>query len=437
MTAANYREQRNAIASQLHELVKTVGAEQRTMTAEEQERFDKLDADLVAHDQTIERLDRAEREQQRTREAAAEAATRHDWHASRQGKPTTQDYQSAFKAWSLGPFADKRQKESAQRCGIDVNHRILNLSMLGGHITRATSGPIVSGTTAANQSAGSTAAQINPLMPLEQTLKYYGGMRQVARIIRTGNGMPINYPIMDDTSDVAAIVAQGAALDVGTNDFRGVNIPTFQYSTKWIRASIAMGQDAGFDLAGWVGEALGIRMARGTNAHFTVGTGSGQPWGAITRASGVQATTGTVDSAINTTNLIGLVHAADPAYRINGSFMMHDTILKKVKALTDTQGRPLWLPGLVSGQPDTLLGYRYVVNNDMTTITTSQGRFIAFGDFSRHVVRDVTDMALYRADELFLNTGEIGWVGLSRHGSDTVAVSTANWPVWVLLGSTS
>ncbi|WP_350624306.1 phage major capsid protein, partial [Pseudoalteromonas sp. 24-MNA-CIBAN-0067] len=53
-------------------------------------------------------------------------------------------------------------------------------------------------------------------------------------------------------------------------------------------------------------------------------------------------------SIITLEDLIDLEHSVDPAYRRSAQcgFMMNDSTIKVVKKLKDTQGRPLWLPGM-------------------------------------------------------------------------------------------
>ena len=146
--------------------------------------------------------------------------------------------------------------------------------------------------------------------------------------------------------------------------------------------------------------AIGTRIGRITNAHFTTGTGSGQPRGVVTDASsGVVAAAGNT-TAITYANLVALEHSLDPGYRRGAEFMFHDSTLKAIKQLLDTTGRPLWVPGVAVREPDTILGHRYVVNQDMA-VMAANARSILFGDFSRFFVRDVQDVQIMRLTERY------------------------------------
>ena len=118
--------------------------------------------------------------------------------------------------------------------------------------------------------------------------------------------------------------------------------------------------------------------------------------------------------------------------------MFHDSVLRRLKQMVDTQGRPIWMTSAREGEPDRLVGYPYTINQSMatdsTTAATKQG---LFGDFNMYVVRDVMDITLTRLNERFADQGVIGFFSLSRHDGVTVIPSTATPPIVAALGSTT
>ena len=176
---------------------------------------------------------------------------------------------------------------------------------------------------------------------------------------------------------------------------------------------------------------LATRLARITNTHHTVGTGSGQPFGVMARAAtGKTGATGTATSATYD-DLIDLIHSVNSAYRGPGArFMLKDLSLAVLRKVKDTTGRPIWMPGdnegITGGVPSTLCGYGYVVNDDVATMAAN-AKSIAFGDFSKFVIRDVADSMTIRRfdDSAFALNGQVGFCGWMRTGSnllDTAAV---------------
>jgi len=103
--------------------------------------------------------------------------------------------------------------------------------------------------------------------------------------------------------------------------------------------------------------------------------------------------------------------------------MMNDNSISKIKLMTDSQGRPLWLPGLVDRAPDTILGSPYVINQDMATMTIS-AKSILFGDFSKYIIRDVRDFTLIRMDERYAEFLSVAFLAFIRTDGDLLNAGT-------------
>lgn len=80
--------------------------------------------------------------------------------------------------------------------------------------------------------------------------------------------------------------------------------------------------------------------------------------------------------------LLDVVYALKKAYRANARWMTSKAMLADVRKLKDVDGNYIWRPGLEAGQPDTLLGYGIVENEDMPA-KAANALPIAFGDFKR------------------------------------------------------
>ena len=425
------REKRHALAKQMHALVETAAQEARALTSDERTKFDALENDERAMKETIdvaEKLGPLEEERSAMRD---DLHQRHDFDAKRRDRPSVADYRDAFRAWALGKKAPSELRKRAEKCGVDIFRDEFHFD----EMTRRAS---TAATHAGSTATGADGVATEPLQALVETVKKTGGIREVANVIVTQTGGTLSFPVIDDTSAVAVIVGESTARETQSPVLGAKTIAAHTYSSNIVKASIEFVQDEGFNFGAWLGNALGLRIARGTNAHFTIGSGSGQPHGAITEAmKGVQPSSAVAN--ISTTNLIALVHSVDPAWRMRPgtAFMMHDHTLKEAKSLVDSQGRPLWLPGLSAGEPDTLLGYPYVINNDMATNTsaTSDIKIVAFGNWQSYYIRDVAGGgAIVRLDERFADVGQIGWLSHTRHGGRTIASSatTTLWPIMTL-----
>jgi HK97 family phage major capsid protein len=113
----------------------------------------------------------------------------------------------------------------------------------------------------------------------------------------------------------------------------------------------------------------------------------------------------------------------DPAYRTNGRYMFHDQSLKALKKLKDSQGRPLWRPGVTGGDANDILGYGYTINQHMPVMAAS-AKSILFGDFKKYLIRDVMAVTLFRfADSRYLEKGQVAFLAWSRHDGDLIDAS--------------
>lgn len=260
-------------------------------------------------------------------------------------------------------------------------------------------------------------------------LKAFGGMREAAQVISSSSGNDWAYPSSDGTSEVGEIVAQNAAASGADITFGTVPLTVYKYSSKKIALPWELIQDSAVDVVAFVVARLAQRLGRITNTHYTVGTGSSQPYGLMARASaGKTGTTGQTTSVIYD-DLIDLIHSVNRAYRTGASFMMADSSVKVVRKIKDTAGRPIWTPsyegGITAAAPDMLLGYPVAINDDVAAMAAN-AKSIAFGDMKQYVIRDVMDVQVRRFDDsAFALNGQVGFCGWSRTGGnllDTAAV---------------
>lgn len=263
------------------------------------------------------------------------------------------------------------------------------------------------------------------------SLKAFGGMREVAQVITTAGGNALNWPTSDGTSEVGEIVAENAAATGADITFGTVAVNPYKYSSKKIALPVELIQDSAIDVVQFVVNRLAQRLGRITNQHYTTGTGSSQPFGVMARAA--TGKTGTTGQTLTVTydDLIDLIHSVNSAYRSRGArFMLRDTTVAAIRKLKDTSGRPIWNPGdnesISGGTPSTICGYAYTVNDDVAAMAAN-AKSIAFGDFSQFVIRDVAGSTSLRRfdDSAFALNGQVGFCGWMRTGSnllDTAAV---------------
>lgn len=261
-------------------------------------------------------------------------------------------------------------------------------------------------------------------------LKAYGGMREVANVITTDNGQNWGYPTSDGTAEVGEIVGQNAGATLGDVTFGTTPLNVFYYSSKKIALPYELVQDSAIDVVQFVVDRLGQRIGRKQNSDFTIGGGTTLPDGVIPKATiGKTGTTGQTLTVIYD-DLVDTLRSVNRAYRGNAVWMMNDLSIGIVSKLKDTTGRPIWTYGdaesITDGNPDTLLGYKVVTNDDVP-VMAANARSIAFGDFSKYIIRDVANTAVIKRfdDSAFALNNQVGFCGWQRSGGnlvDTAAV---------------
>lgn len=259
--------------------------------------------------------------------------------------------------------------------------------------------------------------------------KFFGGVRAMgATVISTTTGADLPMPTDNDTAQEGVIVSEEGSHAGGTDVSIGQRIlKAFMYSSKVVKVSLQLLQDADFPIEAYLGRKFGQRIARVHNRHCTVGTGVNQPQGYISAAT-VGKTAAAV-AAVTFDEVLDLVHAVDRAYRAMGAFSMHDSTALALRKLKDAQGQYLWQPSVQAGQADRMLGYPVIYNNDIPTLATGN-RTIAFGDHSAYYLRDVSAFQVVRLNELYAENGQVGFLAFSRHDGGLIDAGTG--PIKVL-----
>jgi HK97 family phage major capsid protein len=322
------------------------------------------------------------------------------------------DYERAFSAYIRGGVAglDRDERAAIQHgfTGIESRDQVVGTNASGGFVVPPSF-----------------------LAVLFEAQLAYGGMRGAAQIIHTDIGSDMPIPSDNDTAQSGAILAEIGAIpaqDIGS--FAQTVLHAFLYTSKLVKVSFQLMQDSFFDLNPYLARKLGLRLARAENLHFTTGTGTGQPNGAMTAATlGKQGLVGETLTIIYD-DIADLIHSIDPLYRADPSFalMMNDQTLKVLRKLKDSQGRPLFfdqsgIGAMAQALPSTLMGYRYVLNPDLAVPAASTKTILA-GAFANYIIRQALDPMLIRLDERYADTLEVGFLMFERVDGNLVDAGT-------------
>jgi HK97 family phage major capsid protein len=244
---------------------------------------------------------------------------------------------------------------------------------------------------------------------LQEKMQYQGPMLDANFVtqLNTASGEDIKVPV-EASRPAATAIAEATAIDPLDPTFTNITLKS-QKVAVLTKVSRELLTDSGIDivsyLAGSLGKAVGIRA----NALLTVGTGTVQANGIVTAAgSGVVGGTA-VGGAFTADNLIDLAHSVDSDYvRQGAGFMMKRSSLGALRKLKDTAGQYLYVPAAAVGTPDSFAGFAVYENPDMATIATG-AKSVLFGHFGSYHVRQVGGIEVARSDDAYFNTDEVGF----------------------------
>lgn len=280
---------------------------------------------------------------------------------------------------------------------------------------------------------------------VEEALKYYGPMLEVAEIMDTATGQPLPYPTANDTTVAGEIVGEGQQVTEKDVNVGQVLFGAFKFSTRMTKVSLELLQDSAFDIQSFLKKLFAIRLGRILNTKFTVGAGTVEPLGIVTAvvanngaanatpsygvgllAQGSSTNTGgseTGGTSIGSKDIVNLEHTVDPLYRRGAKYMMHDQTLRFCKGLLDKYGRPLWKASLAVGDPDTLNGYGYAINNDMAQIALN-AQTVLFGPLNKYIIRRVKELGVITLNERYADYGQVAYIGFARYDGNLLDAGT-------------
>ena len=223
-----------------------------------------------------------------------------------------------------------------------------------------------------------------------------GPMLETSTILNTASGENLQIPSLSAYS-TGTVTSEGAAIgesDPVFNSFVTLSAYKYSFLTQVSRELI---EDSGVDILGFLAQQTGNAMGYAINNALTVGTGTVEPNGIVPRAG--SATTGT---SLNPTadNIIDLVYSLDgAARRLPGvGFMMNGTSIANVRKLKDNAGQYLFTPSLSSEARDLLLGHPIYENPAMAS-AASAVKPVIFGHLPSYYVRQVGGLRLDRSDD--------------------------------------
>ena len=342
-------------------LLDSAAAEKRDLTAEENQTYDRIMADLDSRSQVMETMKaQAERE-----ERAAEAM-------------------KGFEAQVKPEVISVPEINEADLIRSLARGEIRSHSFEKRDVTK-----------------GSTGAPV-PTSFYDQVImlaRHVGPMLETSTILNTAGGENLQIPSLAAYS-VGTVSSEAAAIgesDPTFNAFKTLGAYKYSFLTQISREMV---EDAGVDILGFLAQQTGNALGYAVNGALTNGTGTTQPTGIVTAAgSGITGGTG-VAGAFTADNLIDLVYSVDTAGRTlpGTGWQMNAQAIAAVRKLKDNAGQYLFSPSLSADARDLLLGYPIFENPAMAAPATS-AKSVIFGHLPSYFARTVGGLRLDRSDD--------------------------------------
>jgi HK97 family phage major capsid protein len=345
-------EERARAWGEAKELLDHAASESRDLTAEEQQKYDRINSELDERTAVIERLQKDDAREARAREVAVPTVS------------TPSSDADVLRSMTNGEAHrfEKRQMTTSNNSGIvpEGFYSVLQEQL------RYT-GPWL------NENVGFT-------------------------IITTGSGEDIKVPIQS-TFSAATATAEAAVFVASNPTTTNKTLRAHKYGSL-VTVSREIISDSGVDLVAFIARQGGNAIGNIVNQRLAIGAGSTEPEGLF-----VAAGTGKKGTAVafSADDLIDLVHSVDSQYaqRPSSGFMMSRSSLATLRKLKDGAGQFIYDP--TQGTQALLLGYPIFENPHAPAIGSGL-RPVAFGDMSYYHVRQVASVEVARSDEAFFTT---------------------------------
>lgn len=347
-------EARQRAWSEAREMLDLAATENRDLTAEERQKYDRINSDLDERAQFIKDVQAAE-------------ARESDIAKAMEGR------ESAV-----------RPMETAAAAGDESVLR----SLLRGDIRTHTFNFERRDVTSSSSNAPTKTSFSD--MVIEQA-RLVGPMLDpnVVTVLNTAGGENLVLPSLSAWS-TAGIETEGSSIDESDPVFAKTTLGAFKYAFL-VQVSNEFINDSAVDLLGFVAQQAGNELGYRANSVLTTGTGTVQPQGiASVAGSGVTGSTA-VTGAFTGDNLISLVYSIDGAARRMPGFgvMANATSIAAMRSLkASTSGDYLFTPTLDAATPDRFLGYPLVENPHMASPGTANKSVLA-GNLKSYYTRQV------------------------------------------------
>lgn len=385
--AMEYRQERAKLIKENRETLDLIEKEEREFSAEEQQAYDRRDADIDKFKDKIEKEER-------------QAALDKDI----EGNIIVEPVKAVPNDNSTEPRASKEYQEAYRRFLITGNPK--------GLMDRALQMD-------SDTAGGYMVAPQQFIADLIKALDNLVFVRPLAKVISIPKAESVGAPALDnDPADPAwtgeiTTREEDSTMSVGKRElFPHPLAKLLKVSKKLVRASA-------IDVESLVRDRLAYKLAVVEENAFLNGSGSNQPLGVFTASAhgistGQDVSTGNTTTEIKGDGLIEAKYSLKAGYRGRSRWIFHRDGVKNIRKLKDGEGKYIWQQGIATGRPDTILNMP-VIESEYAPNTFTTGLYVGIlGDFSFYWIADALDTSIQTLVELYAATNQNGYICLKE-----------------------
>lgn len=357
-------EVRANLIGQMREVIDVAEAEKRGLSAEDNQKIERIEADIEARDAAIATAQKVAEREARAIEAASD----------------------------FTPVASADNNEN------DVIRALASGEKRTHEFARESRAALVPGANTVGTSFYDQVFQIAALV---------GPMLTTSEVFRTNSGENLVIPTVTALSTSASTSA-GSAISESNPTFSSITLGATKYAAL-VSVSNELLADAGFDISTYIATQLGTSLGIATNTALTT---------TLNGAAGSVVTGGTGVAGVATyENIVDLVYGIAAGARVlpGLGFMASRTGIAGMRKLKDTAGTYIWndQKAAVAGQPATLLGYPVYENPDVAA-TGVGNKSILFGHLPSFKVRVAGGVQVAQSSDYAFNTDVTTFRGIIR-----------------------
>jgi HK97 family phage major capsid protein len=231
-----------------------------------------------------------------------------------------------------------------------------------------------------------------------------GPMLTVSEVFNTASGENLVIPTVTATS-TSGSVAAGSAISESNPTFASITLGAEKYGAL-CQIAQELVSDAGFNITNYIAQQLGTSLGLKVNDVLTT---------KLSAAAGSVVRGTATNFAASYEDLIDLVYGiADGARVLPGlGFQMSKTGIAAARKLKDDSGAYIWTDNAVVGQPATLLGYPVYENPNVAAVGTA-AKSVLFGHLPSFKVRVAGGVRVDQSADYAFNTDTVTYRGLMR-----------------------